>query len=236
MSSTTSGFWTRLWRKNPEAALRGPGRPGVEKRRRICSIVQIRLRFCSLFAGGRQGGACRDGGPAGSRGARGRGHTGVDEAWVRDRGRFVMPLRRGREWVRVETTPSNARRYGRWRGTAGGRKGRPYGVDGSERGVGRRGAGEPVAGAIRGRTERGCGAAGVGAGRDDAERDVGRAAPLRRFATPLRLAVPENPIGLSLILGIFDRCGNSGFASPATGSAKPQFPDAGRGKENVDRS
>ena len=41
--------------------------------------------------------------------------------------------------------------------------------------------------------------------------------------SPVRLAVPENPVGLALILGIFDRCGNSGFASSATGSAKPEF-------------
>ena len=60
---------------------------------------------------------------------------------------------------------------------------------------------------------------------------VGRkAAPLRRFATPVHLAVPEKPVGLALILGIFDRCGNSGFASSATGSAKPESPVAGRGK------
>ena len=45
---------------------------------------------------------------------------------------------------------------------------------------------------------------------------------------PARLAVPENPVGLALILGIFDRCGNPGFASSATGSAKPESPLRGR--------
>jgi len=52
---------------------------------------------------------------------------------------------------------------------------------------------------------------------------------IRRFAPPVHLAVPENPVGLALILGIFDRCGNSGFASSATGSAKPEFPVRGEG-------
>ena len=46
----------------------------------------------------------------------------------------------------------------------------------------------------------------------------------RSAVPPVHLAVPENPVGLALILGIFDRCGNSGFASSSTGSAKPEFP------------
>ena len=44
----------------------------------------------------------------------------------------------------------------------------------------------------------------------------------------LRLAVPEKPFGLTLILRFFDRCGNSGFPSSATGGGNPQFP-LGRG-------
>ena len=47
---------------------------------------------------------------------------------------------------------------------------------------------------------------------------------IRRFAPPVHLAVPENPIGLALILGIFDRCGNCEFPSSATGGGNPQFP------------
>ena len=58
---------------------------------------------------------------------------------------------------------------------------------------------------------------------------------IRRFAPPVHLAVPENPVGLALILGIFDRCGNSGFASSATGSAKPEFPVRGEGWKTGDR-
>ena len=42
-----------------------------------------------------------------------------------------------------------------------------------------------------------------------------------------RLAVPEKCIGLTLILAFFDRCGNSGFPSSATGGGNPQFPFAG---------
>ena len=38
-----------------------------------------------------------------------------------------------------------------------------------------------------------------------------------------RLAVPEKPFGLTLILRFFDRCGNCGLASSAAGSARPQF-------------
>ena len=46
---------------------------------------------------------------------------------------------------------------------------------------------------------------------------------------PVHLAVPEKPFGLTLILRFFDRCGNSGFTSSATGSAKPEFPVRGEG-------
>ena len=38
----------------------------------------------------------------------------------------------------------------------------------------------------------------------------------------------EKPFGLTLILRFFDRCGNSGFPSSATGGGNPQFP-LGRG-------
>ena len=43
-----------------------------------------------------------------------------------------------------------------------------------------------------------------------------------RIRNPLliRLAVPEKPFGLTLILRFFDRCGNRSFAFPAPGSAK----------------
>ena len=44
----------------------------------------------------------------------------------------------------------------------------------------------------------------------------------------VRLAVPEKCCGLTRILAFFDRCGNCGFASSATGSARPQFPGAPR--------
>ena len=43
-----------------------------------------------------------------------------------------------------------------------------------------------------------------------------------------RLAVPEKCCGLTLILAFFDRCGNCGFPSSATGSGKPQFPLKGK--------
>ena len=46
---------------------------------------------------------------------------------------------------------------------------------------------------------------------------------------PVHLAVPENCCGLALFLAVFDRCGNSGFASSATGSTKPEFPVRGEG-------
>ena len=52
---------------------------------------------------------------------------------------------------------------------------------------------------------------------------------IRRFAPPVHLAVPEKPFGLTLILRLFDRCGNTGFASSASGSAKPAFPVRGEG-------
>ena len=52
-----------------------------------------------------------------------------------------------------------------------------------------------------------------------------------RAASALRC--PKNAAHLRL-LAFFDRCGNSGFASPATGSAKPQFPlDRGAYKERM---
>ena len=54
-------------------------------------------------------------------------------------------------------------------------------------------------------------------------------------ATPVHLAVPEKPFGLTLILRFFDRCGNSGFTSSATGSAKPEFPVRGEGWKTGDR-
>ena len=39
---------------------------------------------------------------------------------------------------------------------------------------------------------------------------------------PVHLAVPEKPVGLALILGIFDRCGDCGSPFSATGSGDPQ--------------
>ena len=45
---------------------------------------------------------------------------------------------------------------------------------------------------------------------------------------PFRLAVPGKRCGLTLLLAFSERCGNSGFASSATGSAKPEFPRRGR--------
>ena len=47
--------------------------------------------------------------------------------------------------------------------------------------------------------------------------------------TPARLAVPENCYGLTLVLAVFDRCGNCGLPSSATGSSRPQFPVRGEG-------
>ena len=47
---------------------------------------------------------------------------------------------------------------------------------------------------------------------------------IRRFAPPVRLAVPEKPFGLTLILRFFDRCGKRALALSATGSAKALFP------------
>ena len=61
------------------------------------------------------------------------------------------------------------------------------------------------------------------------ERRTPQSVALREAATAsIHLAVPEKCVGLPLILAFFDRCGNSGFASSATGGAKPQFP-LGRG-------
>jgi hypothetical protein len=45
--------------------------------------------------------------------------------------------------------------------------------------------------------------------------------------------VPEKCFRLTLTFAFFDRCGNSGFASSATGSAKPQFPFQGSQKGNT---
>ena len=52
---------------------------------------------------------------------------------------------------------------------------------------------------------------------------------IRRFAPPVRLAVPEKPFGLTLILRFFDRCGKRALAFSATGSAKALFPVRGEG-------
>ena len=52
---------------------------------------------------------------------------------------------------------------------------------------------------------------------------------IRRFAPPVRLAVPEKPFGLTLFLRFFDRCGNCVLAFSATCSARPQFPVRGEG-------
>ena len=43
---------------------------------------------------------------------------------------------------------------------------------------------------------------------------------------PVHLAVPENCCGLTLILAVFDRCGNGALAFSATGSARASFPRA----------
>ena len=51
---------------------------------------------------------------------------------------------------------------------------------------------------------------------------------IRRFAPPVHLAVPENPIGLALILGIFDRCGNCRLSFSAAGSESLQFSRRGK--------
>ena len=56
---------------------------------------------------------------------------------------------------------------------------------------------------------------------------------IRRFAPPVHLAVPEKPFGLTLILRLFDRCGNTGFASSATGSAKPAIPPQGEAQRAI---
>ena len=54
---------------------------------------------------------------------------------------------------------------------------------------------------------------------------------------PVHLAVPEKHFGLTLFLVFFDRCGNCGLASSATGGARPQFPsrdsDADRRKKET---
>ena len=52
---------------------------------------------------------------------------------------------------------------------------------------------------------------------------------IRRFAPPVRLAVPENCCGLTLFLAVFDRCGKRALAFSATGSAKALFPVRGEG-------
>ena len=49
-------------------------------------------------------------------------------------------------------------------------------------------------------------------------------------ATAVRLAVPENPFGLALILRIFDRCGKTAPPYSATGSGGAVFPVRGEGK------
>ena len=43
----------------------------------------------------------------------------------------------------------------------------------------------------------------------------------------VRLAVPENPVGLTLFLAVLPLRGNCGLASSAAGSARPQFPRRG---------
>ena len=52
---------------------------------------------------------------------------------------------------------------------------------------------------------------------------------IRRFAPPVRFAVPEKCCGLTLPLAFFDRCRNCGFPSSATGGGNPQFPVRGEG-------
>lgn len=54
-------------------------------------------------------------------------------------------------------------------------------------------------------------------------------AGVTRRMTAVRLAVPENCYGLTLVLAVFDRCGNCGLLSSATGSSRPQFPVRGEG-------
>ncbi len=50
--------------------------------------------------------------------------------------------------------------------------------------------------------------------------------PSVRFADSSALRCPKNAAHICS-LAFFDRCGNSGFAFSATGSAKPQFPFQG---------
>ncbi len=45
-----------------------------------------------------------------------------------------------------------------------------------------------------------------------------------RLSISVRLAVPENPFGLTLILRIFDRCGKTAPPYSATGSGGAVFP------------
>ena len=75
----------------------------------------------------------------------------------------------------------------------------------------------------------------VGAGALDSPLSVSRSSdPFRqppcggRRLPPFHLAVPGKRCGLSPTLAFSDRCGNSGFASSATGSATPEFPRRGR--------
>ena len=52
---------------------------------------------------------------------------------------------------------------------------------------------------------------------------------IRRFAPPVRFAVPEKCCGRTLTLAFFDRFRNCGFPSYATGGGNPQFPVRGEG-------
>jgi hypothetical protein len=45
---------------------------------------------------------------------------------------------------------------------------------------------------------------------------------------PVRLAVPEKRIRLTLFFAFFDRCGKTVLASSATGGASTLFPSRGR--------
>ena len=75
----------------------------------------------------------------------------------------------------------------------------------------------------------------VGRSRMSAERSGDRSLRVNPFrqrralhaAATSALRCPKNAAHIRL-LAFFDRCGNSGFASSATGSAKPQFPRRGR--------
>ena len=52
---------------------------------------------------------------------------------------------------------------------------------------------------------------------------------MRGCVKPSRPVVPGNPIGLTVIIGIFDRCGDCGSPLSATGSAKRAFSVSGEG-------